>query len=165
MKRNTILLSHTHTLAVPRDSEEPPGLSNASCFPYMAQKQRRGGGRRATSRQVSKRKGKKEGREGGRARKWNRRRKNKKKQLTYRHISEGGHFPTFEWRAMGIFFSFTEHVGQECVCCCLHLSVCRCVSARAVLRIDTATRQPLCSSEHMVSDTSLSSAILSVYTA
>lgn len=43
--------------------------------------------------------------------------------------------------------------------------VCLCVSACVVLRIVTATRQPLCSSEHMVSDTSLSSAILSVYTA
>lgn len=42
---------------------------------------------------------------------------------------------------------------------------CVCVSARVVLRIVAATRQPLCSSEHMVSDTSLSSAILSVYTA
>lgn len=44
----------------------------------------------------------------------------------------------------------------------LYLSVCLRVTACAVLRIGSATQQPLCSSEHMVSDTSLSSAILSI---
>lgn len=39
---------------------------------------------------------------------------------------------------------------------------CVCVSAGVVLRIGAVTPQPLCSSEHMVSDTSLSSAILSI---
>lgn len=48
---------------------------------------------------------------------------------------------------------------------CSRLHLCVCVSACVVLRIVAAPRQPLCSSEHMVSDTSLSSAILSVYTA
>lgn len=32
---------YAHTLAVPGDHEEPPGLSHASCFHCMAQKQRR----------------------------------------------------------------------------------------------------------------------------
>lgn len=62
-------------------------------------------------------------------------------------------------------FSFIYDVWWGCVCSYRHLSACLCVSACVVLRIVAATQQPLCSSEHMVSDTSLSSAILSVYTA
>lgn len=44
---------------VPRDREEPPGLSHASCFHCMAQKQRRGG-----DNQASEQKKRKERREG-----------------------------------------------------------------------------------------------------
>lgn len=57
---------------------------------------------------------------------------------------------------------FVHFSGRKRVFSCRYLSACLRAPARAVLRIDSATQQPLCSSEHMVCDTSLSSAILSI---
>ncbi len=55
-EKHTHTQVHTHadTLVVPRDSEEPPGLSHASCFHCMAQKQRRGGDKQASEQKKRK---------------------------------------------------------------------------------------------------------------
>lgn len=142
--------THTHTFAVPRDSEEPPGLSHASCFHSVAQKQRREGDKQPKE---------KERKKGRRARKTTRQRNTDiytESETPLPHVSRHSCLPLErEFLYISIWY----------VCSYPHLSLCLCVSARVVLRIVARQRQPLCSSEHMVSDTSLSSAILSVYTA
>lgn len=69
-------------------------------------------------------------------------------------------------RRLETFLRPSTHRVHVYVCVCSFTCVCVCARPRrVVLRIVARQRQPLCRSEHMVSDTSLSSAIPSVYTA